>query len=48
MLNDRITVLKGIGSARTQLFEKVGVMTVYDLLTYYPRGYEDRTNCSHI
>lgn len=43
MLNDRITILKGIGSARAQLFEKVGVMTVYDLLTYYPRGYEDRT-----
>lgn len=43
MLYDKITVLNGIGDARAKLFEKVGVVTVMDLLTYYPRGYEDRT-----
>lgn len=43
MLTQNITVLKGIGAARAKLFEKVGVTTVWDLLTYYPRGYEDRT-----
>lgn len=43
MLQDKITVLKGIGAAKAKLFEKVGVATIQDLLGYYPRGYEDRT-----
>ena len=43
MLHEKITVLKGIGAAKAKLFEKVGVLTVGDLLAYYPRGYEDRT-----
>ena len=43
MLHDNITALKGIGAAKAKLFEKVGVVTVQDLLYYFPRGYEDRT-----
>lgn len=43
MLHDNITALKGIGAAKAKLFEKVGVVTVQDLLLYFPRGYEDRT-----
>ena len=43
MLHDKITALKGIGAAKAKLFEKVGVVTVEDLLFYFPRGYEDRT-----
>ena len=40
MLHDNITALKGIGAAKAKLFEKVGVVTVQDLLYYFPRGYE--------
>lgn len=39
-LQDSITVLKGVGAKTAQLFHKVGVETVQDLLEYYPRGYE--------
>ncbi len=43
MLNEPVTALKGIGNTRAKLFEKVGVETVGDLLSYFPRGHEDRT-----
>lgn len=42
-LFDSIRYLKGVGEARAKLFAKVGVETIYDLLTYFPRAYEDRT-----
>ena len=42
-LFDSIRYLKGVGEARARLFAKVGVETIYDLLTYFPRTYEDRT-----
>ena len=36
-----LTVLKGVGTKRVQLFHKLGVFTVGALLRYYPRDYED-------
>lgn len=42
-LSDRICHLKGIGEVRAKLFAKLGILTIQDLLTYYPRAYEDRT-----
>ena len=39
-LNEQVTGLKGIGEKTAKLFEKCGVKTVGDLLTYYPRGYD--------
>ena len=38
-LFDSIRYLKGVGEARARLFSKVGVETIYDLLTYFPRTY---------
>ncbi len=38
----KIQFLKGIGPAKAQLFERLGVQTVQDLLHYYPRTYQDR------
>lgn len=38
--NDSITKIKGIGEKKAQLFNKLGVFTVRDLLYYYPRGYD--------
>ncbi|MDA9101085.1 ATP-dependent DNA helicase RecG [Omnitrophica bacterium] len=35
--------LKGIGPKRATLLEKQGVKSVYDLLFYFPRRYEDRS-----
>ncbi len=43
-LNDSIRYLKGIGEKRAELFQKLGVFTIRDLLYHLPRGYEDRTN----
>lgn len=37
---DSIRVLKGIGEKAEQLFRKVGIETVEDLLHYYPRNYD--------
>ena len=39
-----VTELKGVGETRASALAKVGVDTVLDLLTYYPRRYIDRTN----
>ena len=41
-LKTSIRFLGGIGEKREQLFEKIGVRTVEDLLEYFPRGYLDR------
>lgn len=43
-----ITQIKGLGKKRAEIFEKLGILTIYDLLTYYPRGYEDRTKIVEI
>lgn len=40
-LDQNIQYLKGVGEKRAQLFYKLGVQTVRDLLHYYPRDYED-------
>lgn len=42
-LNDGIASLRGVGEKRAKLFEKLGIQTVGDLLTYYPRDYVDFT-----
>lgn len=43
-----IRYLKGIGEKRAELFNKLGVFSVGDLLRYLPRGYEDRTDVRDI
>lgn len=41
-MNERskISELKGIGEKTEQLFQKIGVHTIGELLRYYPRGYD--------
>ena len=39
-----IQYLKGIGPKRAKSFSKLGINTIEDLLYYFPRRYEDRTN----
>ncbi len=39
-----VGVLKGVGVKMTEALEKVGIRSVFDLITYYPRRHLDRTN----
>ncbi len=36
-----ITYLRGVGPKTSLLFNKIGIYTIYDLLTYYPKKYID-------
>ncbi len=36
-----ISTLKGVGYKKTELFNKIGIFTIYDLLMDFPRDYED-------
>ena len=40
----KLTELKGIGTSRAELFFRVGVENLYDLLYYFPRSYLDERN----
>ena len=39
-----VTALKGVGPKKAEGLDELGVTTVLDLLTYYPRRWVDRTN----
>ena len=47
-LRDPITILKGIGPAKTKLFHALNIYTLEDLICHFPRGYEDRTQIVNI
>ena len=36
----KVSELKGIGAKTEQLFRKINIETIEDLLMYYPRTYE--------
>ena len=35
--------IKGVGPNRVESLNKLGIFTLKDLITYYPRDYEDRS-----
>ena len=39
-----VTELKNVGPKRAALYQKLGIETVSDLLTFYPRSYQDFTS----
>lgn len=43
-----VTSLRGISTVRAAQLEKLGIRTLYDLITYFPRTYEDRTRICEI
>lgn len=47
-LNKSIRYLKGVGPSREVLFNKLGIFTLKDLLYYFPRTYEDRSQIKKI
>ncbi len=48
ILNKPIRYVKGVGASRAALFNKLGVYTVSDMISYFPRSYEDRSNLKKI
>ena len=43
ILNKPIRYLKGVGEERARLFNRLGIFNVDDIITYFPRDYEDRS-----
>ena len=42
-LDKDVKYIKGVGPSRVLLLNKLGIFTLKDLITYYPRTYEDRS-----
>ena len=47
-LNEDVKYIKGVGPQKVTLLNKIGIFNVQDLITYYPRGYEDRSKPKNI
>lgn len=43
VLDKDVKYIKGVGEARAKTLNKLGIYTLEDLITYYPRDYEDRS-----
>ncbi len=43
LLKKPVQYLKGIGSAKAALFQKLGIFTIEDVILHFPRDYEDRS-----
>lgn len=41
-MNEALTSIKGVGPGRERQLHKLGITSVNNLLTYFPRSYEDR------
>ena len=47
-INDSISVLKGVGPKKVEIFHDMGIETIEDLALYFPRSYEDRRTVTPI
>lgn len=47
-LSDSINKVRGVGVKKAAAFARIGIQTVYDLLTYYPRTYEDQSRITPV
>lgn len=47
-LNMDLRFLKGVGPARVEILNKLGLFTLNDIINYFPREYEDRGNYKNI
>ena len=43
-----VKYIKGVGPSRVKLLNKLNIFTLEDLITYFPREYEDRGNVKNI
>ena len=47
-LNTDVRYIKGIGEKKAQALNKLGVFSLRDLVSFFPRKYEDRSECKPI
>lgn len=47
-LKKQVQFIKGVGPSRVKLLNKLGIFDLENLITYYPRNYEDRSKAKHI
>ena len=47
-LKQNVQYVKSVGPAKVALLNNLGIYTLEDLLTYFPREYEDRTKTKKI
>ena len=47
-LNKSVQYIKGVGPNRVALLKKLGIETLEDLITFFPREYEDRSKPKNI
>ena len=47
-LKQSVQYIKGVGPNRAKLFNLLGIYTIEDLITYYPRDYQDRSKIKTI
>ena len=45
---DNVMYVKGVGPRRAAALAKLNIFTKYDLLTHYPRAYENHSSLTHI
>jgi len=48
LLDSGVRYAKGVGEARDKMMNKLGIFTMRDLVGYFPRAYEDRTEFKNI
>ncbi len=48
ILRKPIQYLKGVGEARAALFQRLGIFTIGDAVTHFPRDYEDRSKLKRL
>ena len=44
-LDQSITALPGVGPKKEAAFERLGIRTLRDMLSNFPRTYDDRKGC---
>ena len=47
-LKKDVKYVKGVGPNRVLLLNKIGINTLEDLITYYPRAYQDRSKAQDL
>ncbi|MCY6372370.1 ATP-dependent DNA helicase RecG [Clostridium ganghwense] len=47
-VNDKISVLKGIGPKTKEVLNQCGIFTILDFILYFPRDYENNEYCDSI
>ena len=48
VLKKDVKYIKGVGPNRVKILNKLGIYTLNDLITYFPRAYEDRSQIKSI